>query len=71
LDLLLLKFAIYRIEIIFIGCLIPENIGIDTKMIIIQQLYNAEIWPKVGSRMIFLGFVVTENNVLKANKMTK
>jgi hypothetical protein len=44
--------------------------GIDTKMMIIQPLYT-EIWPKVGSQMIFLRFVVTGNNDLKANEMAK
>jgi hypothetical protein len=39
-------------------------------MMIIPPLYS-EIWPKRGSQMIFLGFVVTKNNVLKAKEMAK
>jgi hypothetical protein len=39
----------------------PENIGIETKMMIIQLIY-AEVWPKVGSRLILVGFVTIENN---------
>jgi hypothetical protein len=50
--------------------LIPENTGTDTQLIIMQLLYE-EIWPIVGSRMIFLGFVATKNNVLKAKEMAK
>jgi hypothetical protein len=60
----------YMIKTTFIELLMPENIGMDTKMMIIQQLYE-EIWPKVGSRMIFLGFVVTEKNDIKTNEMAK
>jgi hypothetical protein len=37
----------------------------------IMQLLHGEIWPIVGSQMIFLGFVVTKNNVLKAREMAK
>jgi hypothetical protein len=66
----LLNFKMYLIKTTFIEFLMPENIGIETKMMIIQLLY-AEVWPKVGSQMTFLGFVVTENNDMKANEMAK
>jgi hypothetical protein len=55
----------YIIKISFIEFLIPENIGIATKMMIIQLLYG-EIWQIVGSRMIFLGFVATKKECVKS-----
>jgi hypothetical protein len=62
--------GIYIIKTTFIEFLIPENAGTDTKLMIIQQSY-AEVWPKVGSWMIFIGFVATENNDMKVNEMAK
>jgi hypothetical protein len=58
------------IETSFIEFLIPENTGTETQLMIMQLLY-LEIWPIVGSQMIFLGFVMTKNNVLKAKEMAK
>jgi hypothetical protein len=60
----------YMIKTTLIAFLMPKDIGIVTIKMIIQP-FHAEIWPKVGSQMIFLGFVVTENNDIKANEMAE
>jgi hypothetical protein len=60
----------YVIKTTLIAFLMPKDIGIVTIMMIIQS-FHAEILPKVGPQMIFLGFVMTENNDIKANEMAE
>jgi hypothetical protein len=57
----------YMIKTTFIEFLMPENIGMDTKIMKIHKLH-AEIWPKVGSRMNLFGFVLNKNMTSRPKK---